>query len=104
LNVYAYSVLPGGTPILIASFLLGWLINFVRSPAFTIIPKLFGTETAGSLSGVHNTFASLGAFTLPLLLGLVKDATASYAIGWFILSTLTLVGTALISLIRVSKS
>lgn len=104
LNVYAYSVLPGGTPILIASFLLGWLINFVRSPAFTIIPKLFGTENAGSLSGVHNTFASLGAFTLPLLLGLVKDATASYAIGWFILSTLTLVGTALISLIRVSKS
>jgi NNP family nitrate/nitrite transporter-like MFS transporter len=51
MNVYALTILPGGTWILVASFLLGWLINFVRSPAFTIIPRLFGAETAGSLSG-----------------------------------------------------
>ena len=100
-NVYAFTVLPGGTMILIASFLLGWLINFVRSPAFTIIPRIFGAETAGSLSGFHNTFASLGALALPLLLGVVKDATASYDIGWFALSTLMIIGTALIAVIKV---
>ncbi len=100
-NVYALTVLPSGTWILVASFLLGWLINFVRSPAFTIIPRLFGAETAGSLSGFHNTFASLGALALPLVLGIVRDATASYDIGWFALSTLMLVGTGLIAVIRV---
>ncbi len=104
MNVYALTVLPDGTWILVASFLLGWLINFVRSPAFTIIPRLFGAETAGSLSGFHNTFASLGALTLPLVLGIVRDATASYDIGWFALSTLMLVGTGLITVIRVPDS
>jgi nitrate/nitrite transporter NarK len=103
-NIYAFTVLPSGGLILVATFLLGWLINFVRSPVFTIIPRLFGTETAGSLSGVQNTFASLGALTLPLILGVVKDATTSYNIGWFILSTLMLVGTALIAMIRITRN
>jgi len=97
-NVYTFTILPGGTVILMASFILGWLINFVRSPAFTIIPRLFGAETAGSLSGLHNTFASLGA--LPLMLGVVKDATASYDIGWLTLSSLMIIGTALIAVIK----
>lgn len=100
-NVYAFTTLPGGVLILVASFLLGWLINFVRSPAFTIIPRLFGAETAGSLSGFHNTFASLGALALPLMLGIVKDATASYDIGWFALSTLMILGTVLVATIKV---
>jgi NNP family nitrate/nitrite transporter-like MFS transporter len=100
-NVYAFTTLPGGVLILVASFLLGWLINFVRSPAFTIIPRLFGAETAGSLSGFHNTFASLGALALPLMLGIVKDATASYDIGWFVLSTLMILGTVLVATIKV---
>jgi hypothetical protein len=53
---------------------------------------------------VHNTFASLGALALPLLLGVVKDATTSYDIGWFILSTLMLIGTALVALIRITRN
>lgn len=104
INIYTLTVLPGGTWILIASFLLGWLINFVRSPAFTIIPRLFGAETAGSLSGFHNTFASLGALTLPLTLGIIRDSTASYDIGWFSLSTLMLLGTGLIAIIRIPET
>jgi nitrate/nitrite transporter NarK len=99
-NVYTFTILPGGTLILMASFILGWLINFVRSPAFTIIPRLFGAETAGSLSGLHNTFASLGALALPLMLGVVKDATSSYDIGWLTLSSLMIIGTALIAVIK----
>jgi nitrate/nitrite transporter NarK len=104
LNVYAFTVLPGGVSVLVCAFTLGWLINFVRSPAFTIIPRLFGAETAGSLSGVHNTFASLGALAIPLLLGIVKDSTSSYDIGWLALSAMMVAGTALIASIRVTKS
>lgn len=99
-NVYTFTVLQSGTLILVASFTLGWLINFVRSPAFTIIPRLFGAETSGSISGLHNTFASLGALALPLMLGVVKDATSSYDIGWLTLSSLMIIGTALIAVIK----
>ena len=103
-NVYTFTILPGGTLILMASFVLGWLINFIRSPVFTIIPRLFGAETAGSLSGLHNTCASLGALALPLLLGVVKDATSSYNIGWLTLSSLMIIGTALIAVIKFPSS
>ncbi len=69
-------------------FLIGWVINFVRSPAFTIIPRIFGTEIAGSVSGIHNTFAAFGALAIPFTLGYIKDYTASYNIGWLTVSGL----------------
>jgi nitrate/nitrite transporter NarK len=104
LNVYAFTALPGGTAVLVSVFTLGWLINFVRSPAFTVIPRIFGAETAGSLSGVHNTFASIGALSIPLMLGYVKDSTSSYDFGWLALSAMMVVGTALIASIRAPKN
>jgi nitrate/nitrite transporter NarK len=104
LNVYAFTALPGDITILVCVFTLGWLINFVRSPAFTIIPRIFGAETAGSLSGIHNTFASIGALSIPLMLGYVKDSTSSYDVGWLALSAMMVVGTALIASIRVPKN
>lgn len=67
---------------------LGWFINFVRSPSFAILPKLYGVERAGKVSGMQNTFASIGALVLPFLLGYIRDATASYSAGWTILSLL----------------
>jgi len=103
-NVYAFTVLPSGVPILLTVFLLCWLINFVRSPSFTIIPRLFGSETTGSLSGIHNTFASLGALAFPLMLGVMRDATNSYNVGWLALSTLMIVDTTLTAIIKVPKS
>jgi nitrate/nitrite transporter NarK len=84
-------VFSGNISVLVAYvsvFLIGWLINFVRSPAFTIIPRVFGTEIAGSVSGIHNTFAAFGALAIPFTLGYVKDYTASYDIGWLIVSGL----------------
>jgi len=69
---------------------LGWFINFHRSPSFTIIPKLYGPEEAGSLSGVLNTFASLGALAMPFTLGLIRDTTQSYALGWGLVAALSL--------------
>jgi nitrate/nitrite transporter NarK len=99
INVYWFTTGPSGIFLYAATFLLGWLINFSRSPSFTLIPRLFGVEAAGSLTGIHNTFASFGALCLPLLLGYVKDAYGGYAVGWFILSALMIFSSLLIATI-----
>ncbi len=99
LFVLALPLKIGGSLLYVLVFLLGWVINFTRSPSFTIIPRLFGTEAAGSISGINNTFASFGAFALPLLLGFIRDSTQSYTVGWFALATLSLISSALIFLI-----
>jgi len=78
--------------IFIAVFILGWFINFIRSPSFTMIPKLYGVNLASKISGVHNTFASMGALVIPFLLGYIRDATLSYNAGWTTLSVLLFFG------------
>jgi nitrate/nitrite transporter NarK len=72
---------------------IGWCINFLRSPSFTILPKYYGVEIAGKISGIHNTFAAAGALCFPLLLGLIVDTTSSYFAGWVLLS-ITLISTS----------
>lgn len=88
----------GGPVLYLMVFLLGWSINFTRSPSFSIIPGLFGAETAGSVSGVNNTFASFGALVLPFVLGYVRDMTQSYTIGWYSVAGLTLIAGLLMAL------
>jgi NNP family nitrate/nitrite transporter-like MFS transporter len=100
LDIWGITGLIGGLFLYGVVFILGWFINFVRSPSFTIIPKLYSPEAAGGISGVHNTFASIGALILPLLLGYVKDITASYSWGWVILSFLMFFGAILLSTIK----
>jgi len=92
LDVLLFARLRSFTLIFVAIFILGWFINFIRSPSFTIIPKLYGVDVAGQLSGIHNTFASLGALALPLFLGYVRDVTDSYWMGWTALSALLMLG------------
>jgi nitrate/nitrite transporter NarK len=75
---------------------IGCCINFVRSPSFTILPKFYGVEMAGKISGIHNTFASAGALCFPLLLGYIIDTTSSYFAGWVILS-ITLISTSILT-------
>ncbi|MEM2110625.1 MAG: MFS transporter [Candidatus Bathyarchaeia archaeon] len=87
----------------ISAFILGWFINFVRSPIFTIIPKIWGASMAGKISGIHNTFASIGALVLPFFLGYIKDLTNSYYFGWILLSVLLILGTILNLLIRMPE-
>jgi sugar phosphate permease len=61
---------------------------------------MFGIEAAGSISGVHNTFASLGALVLPYTLGYIRDHTLSYRLGWLSVSVLMFIGVGLYSLMR----
>lgn len=49
-------------------------------------------EFAGRISGIHNTFASLGALPLPLMLGYVRDVTSTYGLGLIIISILMFLG------------
>jgi len=95
----------GGPVLYLLVFLLGWFINFTRSPSFSIIPDLFGAENAGSISGVNNTFASFGALVLPFVLGYVRDVTQSYTIGWYAVAGLSLLaGLLLYHVSPVSKN
>jgi nitrate/nitrite transporter NarK len=98
--IFSLALQPGGVVLYALIFLLGWFLNFSRSPSFTIIPRLFGTSSAGSISGINNTFASFGAFTLPLLLGYIRDYTQSYQVGWFTLAALSVASSILLYFVR----
>ncbi len=98
--IFSLALQPGGVLLYALIFLLGWFLNFSRSPSFTIIPRLFGTSSAGSISGINNTFASFGAFALPLLLGYIRDYTQSYQVGWFTLAALSVASSLLLYFVR----
>ena len=100
LDVLLFAGTPTGLWVYLAVLVIGWFINFVRSPAFTIIPEVFGTDAAGSISGVHNTFASLGALVLPYSLGFIRDTTLSYRLGWLAVSVFMFMGAGLYSLVK----
>lgn len=87
----------------LAIFIMGWFINFPRSPLFTIIPKLWGTEMAGKASGVQNMFAAIGGLAIPFLIGYTRDMTGSYYTGWIILSATLIAGTLLNQMIKDSR-
>ncbi|MGD9630606.1 MAG: nitrate/nitrite transporter [Pyrinomonadaceae bacterium] len=52
---------------------------------FKLVPQYFSKET-GTVTGLVGAFGGLGGFFPPLELGLVKDATGSYTIGFILLS------------------
>lgn len=85
-STFAFTLVRGGLPLYAVILVIGWFINFVRSPSFALIPRLYGVERAGRVSGLQNTFASIGALILPFLIGYIRDATDSYWAGWIALS------------------
>lgn len=52
---------------------------------FKLVPQYFPKET-GTVTGLVGAFGGLGGFFPPLELGLVKDATGSYTLGFVLLS------------------
>lgn len=52
---------------------------------FKLVPQYFPKET-GTVTGLVGAFGGLGGFFPPLELGLVKDATGTYTIGFVLLS------------------
>jgi nitrate/nitrite transporter NarK len=90
---------------IILAFLLvgifGFFINFLQGPIFSILPKIYGIESSGKISGYQNTFAAAGSFALPFILGYLKDYTASFVAGWISLGILCLIGFGQTILLRV---
>jgi NNP family nitrate/nitrite transporter-like MFS transporter len=52
---------------------------------FKLVPQYFPKET-GTVTGLVGAFGGLGGFFPPIELGLVKDATGSYTLGFVLLS------------------
>ena len=57
---------------------------------FKLVPQYFPKET-GTVTGLVGAFGGLGGFFPPIELGLVKDATGSYAVGFVLLSAFSAV-------------
>ncbi|MGB2913499.1 MAG: MFS transporter, partial [Pyrinomonadaceae bacterium] len=57
---------------------------------FKLVPQLFPNETA-TVTGLVGAFGGLGGFFPPLELGLVKDLTGTYTLGFVFLSVFALI-------------
>jgi NNP family nitrate/nitrite transporter-like MFS transporter len=60
-------------------------LGFGNGAVFKLVPQYFPKET-GTVTGLVGAFGGLGGFFPPIELGLVKDATGSYTIGFGLLS------------------
>ncbi|MCY7345410.1 MAG: MFS transporter, partial [Pyrinomonadaceae bacterium] len=56
---------------------------------FKLVPQYFPKNT-GTVTGLVGAFGGLGGFFPPIELGLVKDATGSYTVGFILLSVFAL--------------
>jgi NNP family nitrate/nitrite transporter-like MFS transporter len=52
---------------------------------FKLVPEHFPKET-GTVTGLVGAFGGLGGFFPPLVLGVIRDATGGYAIGFILLA------------------
>lgn len=84
----------------ILSGVLGWFIFVGFPPMFALIPRLFGVQNAGVVSGFQNMVANAGSIALPLMFGGVRDATGSFTNAWFVLTALLVAGLALAPLVH----
>ena len=78
----------------IAVFTIGALgcaaaLGLGNGAVFKLVPQYFAKET-GTVTGLVGAFGGLGGFFPPIELGLVKDATGSYTIGFILLSLFAL--------------
>ena len=74
----------------IALFTIGALgcaaaLGLGNGAVFKLVPQYFPKET-GTVTGLVGAFGGLGGFFPPIELGLVKDATGNYTIGFVLLS------------------
>ena len=84
--VYAVAAFSLALPYMVVVMTLGLAcLGMGNGAIFQMVPQSFRKEI-GVVTGLVGAFGGLGGFTLPYLLGSVKQATGSYAAGWLILS------------------
>lgn len=69
-------------------------VQLYFGPLFAVPIELLGPQTAGLASGFGNFFANMGGFTFAYTLGAVKDATGSFAGGFYALAGMCVAGVA----------
>ncbi|HEX8198118.1 MAG TPA: MFS transporter [Pyrinomonadaceae bacterium] len=87
--IAAFSLLLGLPSI--AAFTVGALggaaaLGLGNGAVFKLVPEYFPKET-GTVTGLVGAFGGLGGFFPPLVLGVVKDSTGSYTLGFIFLTT-----------------
>jgi len=83
---------------------IGWFVVLYRPALFALVPELYGEESAGIGIGLHNTIANLGAVVLTFLMGVLRDMTGSFDLGWLILGALSALSLILSLWMRNPKS
>jgi len=69
-----------------------FFVQLYFGPLFALPVEMLGPRTAGLASGFGNFFANIGGFTFTYTLGALKDATGSFAVGFYSLSGLCVIG------------
>lgn len=72
-------------------FLLSVVVQCYFGPLFHYPISKLGGEHAGTITGISNTFANLGAFTFTYGFGFVKDLTGSFTIAFQTLAFLCVI-------------
>lgn len=72
---------PGLVPVTLACLTLAALLGVANGVVFKLVPQEFPQAT-GAATGVVGAAGGIGGFFPPLVMGLVKDATGSYALGF----------------------
>lgn len=80
---------PGMVGITIGFLGSAFALGVGNGAVFKLVADLFPRET-GTLAGLVGAAGGLGGFFPPLVLGVVRDATGSYAIGFMLLSEFAL--------------
>lgn len=74
----------------VACLLLAAMSGLGNGAVFKLVPQLFPAET-GAVTGLVGAWGGLGGFFPPILMGIIKDATGSYALGFMLLGLFTLI-------------
>lgn len=69
------------------------LLGMGNGSVFQLVPQRF-PENVGIMTGIVGAAGGLGGFFLPSLLGLIKDRTGTFGIGFFIVALIVLCGAA----------
>jgi NNP family nitrate/nitrite transporter-like MFS transporter len=77
----ALSADPSIVPVTVACLTLAAFLGAGNGAVFKLVPHEFPTAT-GAATGIVGAAGGLGGFFPPLVMGVVKDATDSYAIGF----------------------
>lgn len=72
----------------IASLLAGIVVGIGNGAVFKLVPQYF-PKTTGVVTGIVGAAGGIGGFFPPIVMGIVKDATGTYDIGFVLLLVFT---------------